>query len=162
MLFGHTLVWIRNNEGKEKSKNAVICRVCTKTVLVKGGNTSNLLSHIKIHHLLQHTELTKSINANRPSKQTRECSKDSSKQNSLRTMPKSAQKYDRNGKKWKNLTAAVTNCLAKDMMPIYSVQKEGFRQLLATFDPQYELPSQKYFSNTAIPKLYGDSRGRCK
>jgi len=39
-------------------------------------------------------------------------------------------------------------------MPIYSVKKEGFRQLLHSFDPQYELPSRKYFSNTTIPKLY--------
>lgn len=51
-------------------------------------------------------------------------------------MLKSAQKYDRNGKKWQKLTDSVTNCLAKDMMPIYSVEKEVFRQLLATFDPQ--------------------------
>ena len=44
------------------------------------------------------------------------------------------------------------------MMPIYSVQKEGFRQLLYSFDPRYELPDRKYFSNIAIPKLYEKTR----
>ena len=49
-------------------------------------------------------------------------------------------------------------CLAKDLMPIYSVEKDGFCQLLQSFDPQYELPSHKYFSIPAIPKLYMQSR----
>ena len=40
------------------------------------------------------------------------------------------------------------------MMPIYSVEKVGFKKLLQSFDPQYELPSHKYFWKTAIPNLY--------
>ena len=39
-------------------------------------------------------------------------------------------------------------------MPIYSVEKPGFQQLLKEFDPQYVLPSLKYFSKIAIPTLY--------
>ena len=62
--------------------------------------------------------------------------------------------YARNSKKWEKLTGAVTFCLAIDVMPIYSVEKPGFQQLLKEFDPQYVLPSRKYFSNTAIPTLY--------
>ena len=59
--------------------------------------------------------------------------------------------YVRNSKKWEKLTGAVTSCLAKDIMPIYSVEKPGFQQLLKEFDPQYVLPLRKYFSDTAIP-----------
>ena len=62
--------------------------------------------------------------------------------------------YARNSKKWEKLTGAVTFCLAIDVMPIYSVEKPGFQQLLKEFDQQYVLPSRKYFSNTAIPTLY--------
>ena len=40
------------------------------------------------------------------------------------------------------------------MLPVYTVEKEGFANLLKQFDPQYELPSRKYFSKIAIPKLY--------
>ena len=43
-------------------------------------------------------------------------------------------------------------------MPIYSVEKPGFQQLLKEFDPLYVLPSRKYFSNTAIPALYAKTR----
>ncbi len=67
-------------------------------------------------------------------------------------------KYDRKSKKWQQLTDSITFCLAKDMMPIYSVEKTGFRLLLERFDPQYELPSRKYFSGTAIPALYARVR----
>ena len=44
------------------------------------------------------------------------------------------------------------------MSPVYNVEKEGFANLLKQFDPQYELPSRKYFSKTAIPKLYESTR----
>ena len=49
-------------------------------------------------------------------------------------------------------------CIGKDMLPVYSVEKEGFANLLKQFDPQYKLPSRKYFSKTAIPKLYDSTR----
>ena len=44
------------------------------------------------------------------------------------------------------------------MMPIYSVEKEGSVRLFHSLDSQYELPSRKYFSNVAIPKLYAQTR----
>ena len=44
------------------------------------------------------------------------------------------------------------------MMPIYTVEKSGFQQLLKDFDPKYQLPSRKYFSQQAIPKLYNETR----
>ena len=43
------------------------------------------------------------------------------------------------------------------MMPIYTVEKSGFQQLLKDFDPRYQLPSRKYFSQQATPKLYNET-----
>jgi len=40
------------------------------------------------------------------------------------------------------------------MVPIYTVEKHGFKRLIGTLDKQYELPSRKYFTKTAIPALY--------
>ena len=40
------------------------------------------------------------------------------------------EKYPRSLKWWQQLTDSVTHCLAKDMMPNYSVDKPGFRQML--------------------------------
>ena len=52
------------------------------------------------------------------------------------------------------LTDSITYCLAKDMLPLHNVEKKGFRLLVERLDPQYDLPSSKYFSNTAIPGLF--------
>ena len=46
------------------------------------------------------------------------------------------------------------------MLPIYTTEKEGFCRLVATLDPRYEMPSAKYFSNTAIPALFEKTRER--
>ena len=62
------------------------------------------------------------------------------------------EKYPRSSKRWEQLKDSVTHCLA--MMPIYSVDKPGFCQMLERFDPKYTLPTHKHFSKVAIPSLY--------
>ena len=39
---------VRKDDGKEK--NMAFCKVCHKGVLARGGNTSNLTSHLRNHH----------------------------------------------------------------------------------------------------------------
>ena len=69
-----------------------------------------------------------------------------------------AQSYERTGKKWKELTESVAFFLARDGQPMYMVEKSGFRKMLKTFDAKCQLPSRKYFSETAIPRLYSSVR----
>ena len=83
---------------------------------------------------------------------------DSTQYNQVTVQQALKPKCSQQSRKWQQLTDSVTYCLAKDMMPIYSVQKEGFKKLLQSFDFQYEFPSCKYFSIIAIPKLYDKSR----
>ena len=153
-------VWIyfgfeADEEGRPKVQDAVICRLCKKSVSAKGGNTSNLLSHLKVHLPQRHLEVKKANS--KPSGKDKDYAKTgkaSSRQPSLSNTLQSGHKYEWKSRKWQQLTDAVTYCLAKDMMPIFSVEKEGFVRLLHSLDSQYELPSRKYFSNVAIPKLY--------
>ena len=49
-----------------------------------------------------------------------------------------------------------------DAQPMFTVEKPGFRKLLGDFDPRYKLPSRKYFSETAIPRLYSSLRDKVK
>ena len=56
------------------------------------------------------------------------------------------------------MEGAVTCCIAKEMLLIYTVEKEGFRQMLMAFDSRYQLQSRHYFSRTAIPTLYAQVR----
>uniref|UniRef100_A0A1X7TA28 Uncharacterized protein n=1 Tax=Amphimedon queenslandica TaxID=400682 RepID=A0A1X7TA28_AMPQE len=58
------------------------------------------------------------------------------------------------------LSARLLPKPVKDELPMYSVQKDGFRQMLKTFDNRYEIPDQSYFSRTAVPELYAITRRR--
>lgn len=66
--------------------------------------------------------------------------------------------YERNSIKWKEITNAVAFHVAKDMIPIYTVEKPSFKRLLQTLDPRYKMPSRKYFSEQVLPKMYSDVR----
>ena len=44
------------------------------------------------------------------------------------------------------------------MLPISIVEKPGFKQMLESFDPRYQLPSRKHFSKTAVPALFNSTQ----
>lgn len=41
-----------------------------------------------------------------------------------------------------------------------TVEKEGFRKLIQTLEPKYEIPSRKYSSQACLPQLYTECRER--
>lgn len=47
---------------------------------------------------------------------------------------------NKQSKRHKDITRAVTNILAKDMMPFSIVDRVGFRKMMSVIDPQFELP----------------------
>ena len=49
---------------------------------------------------------------------------------------------DRKSKRWNEITNSITIHLAKDMVPLNTVEKGGFKQMIKTLDPRYELPSR--------------------
>ena len=70
--------------------------------------------------------------------------------------------YSRGSSKWKELTDSVTYCIAKDMLLIQIIEKEGFKTLVKKLDPRYELPTRKYMSKRAIRDLYSVTRESVK
>ncbi len=68
--------------------------------------------------------------------------------------------YDKKSKQWNDITNAITIHLAKDMVPLSIVEKDGFKEMIKTLDPRYVLPSRNYFSRTAIPNLYQKHRAK--
>ena len=75
---------------------------------------------------------------------------------------KKSQKYEKKGKRWKELTDSVKFCIAKDSLLICIVEKPGFSQMLKSFDGRYELPSCNYFSRTALAALYTSVKEKMK
>lgn len=52
-------------------------------------------------------------------------------------------KYKRDSDKWKMLTRNVAKYLVVGNAPFRAVEKPAFREMLQSFDKQYELPSKK-------------------
>lgn len=77
-----------------------------------------------------------------------------SRQGSLTKMFESVTPYERNSKRHGETTQAITEFIAKEMMPLSTMTKPGFMALINTLDKWYSIPSRTYFSQVAIPELY--------
>ena len=66
--------------------------------------------------------------------------------------------FGTNSKKHHQFTHAVTNFIVRDVVPVYTVDKAGFRDMITAIEPRYQLPHKDYFSRIAIPALYEDTR----
>ena len=56
------------------------------------------------------------------------------------------------------ITESVTHFMAKEMIPISTVEKPGFLTMVKKLDLQYEVPLRKYYSKTVLPSLYAETR----
>ncbi len=147
----------------EFQKETAICRTCYRRVATKNGNTSNLLAHLRTTHSNLHLHVKEAVM--KESLATLRAStsrKRPADQLSLAESVDRVQRYERKGKKWKELTDAVMFYIAKDCLPLYTVEKPGFKNLVSTFDSRYDLPSRSYFSRTALPELYAEVRDQVK
>ena len=142
-----------DKDGKPVNNGTAVCRICNRDVLAKAGNTSNLISHLCLKHpsvYAQSSFISKPSSSKADSHQKRQISIASSFAQS--------QPYDRKSKKWNSLTKVVTYCIVKDGLPLYTVEKEGFKKMLYKFDPRYEPPSRNYISRIAVPDLYATTK----
>ncbi|XP_061585714.1 E3 SUMO-protein ligase ZBED1-like [Cololabis saira] len=83
-----------------------------------------------------------------------------SRQGSLTDLFESITPYEHNSKRHAEITLAITEFIAKDMMPIRVVTTPGFIDLVRTLDKRYRMPSRTHFSQVAIPALYKKCRQR--
>ncbi|MBN3305276.1 ZBED1 protein, partial [Amia calva] len=110
--------------------------MCQRVVPTSSRNTSNLFHHLKQFNPIEYSE-------KKPMQQTQMAA----------FVP-----HDKQSKCHKDITKAVTNFLAKDMMLFSTVENVGFRKMMSVIDPRYQ--GRKYFSRTTIPTLYGEARER--
>ncbi|XP_055040058.2 E3 SUMO-protein ligase ZBED1 [Misgurnus anguillicaudatus] len=144
-------------------QTTILCKCCRAKIQAKGGNTSNLLQHLSRKHVLEYQECMKLKSADSaPSTSAGNTGKpkEKSSQMSLKDAFAKGTCYDRKSKRWIEITNSITNHIAKDMVPLITVEKDGFKQMIKTLDPRYEMPSRKYFSQVAIPNLYQKHRAK--
>ena len=57
-----------------------------------------------------------------------------------------------------NITKSIATFICRDLRPYSVVENEGFRQMLQTLEPRYEILSRKYFTEKAVPALYDETK----
>ena len=152
----------RNKQGRPQNINEAICKLCSrssgqllKPMAVHRGNTSNLISHLRVRDAAVHTEVKASTTTKEASKLT---PKASYQQATLTDAFTRGQACSCGSRRWKELTDSVTRCITKNMTPLRTIEKEGFKSLIHAPDPRYDLPSRKYLTTKALSDLYGKTR----
>ena len=129
-------VWKHFSLRCDEEKRPVIygyafCRECKNKIATHNGNTSNLIVHLRNNHPNIYTVFAKQKAAKAKQNQSTSAT---SQQKSITETLVSSQPYDQKSKKWMKLTNSITYCIAKDMLSMYTVEKPGFRRMLAVFD----------------------------
>ncbi len=155
----------KGTSGEVTDTGHAVCRTCFRKVAAKNGNTTNLLSHLRSTHTKLYAEAKAAMESRRLQESQLPSTSSTLRPINQPTLTQSitrSQKYERKGKRWRDLTDAVVYYIAKDCLPLHSVEKAGFKRLLAAFDGRYEIPSRNYFSRTALPELYTEIREKIR
>lgn len=126
-----------DENGVPKDLNTPVCKICFEEVVARNGNTSNLRTHLRV----KHPEVYKNLPVPEASQQ---------KQQQVASQPTIQESFDKgkmlskDSREHKELTRAITECIAKDMLPIYIVEKPGFTAMVKKFNSRYQLPSRSY------------------
>ena len=116
---------------------------------MKWANTSNLLSHLKTSHGTEYREIKQSedsivLDCPLHEEESRNCWE--SEQQTLTEYVHRAKAFDTNSREHRRFTRAVTSFNVKDVAPIYTVDKTGFRDMISAIEPRYQIPHKDYFS----------------
>ena len=67
-------------------------------------------------------------------------------------------KMHKNNPTAQSYTQAIGKMIAVDMLPYNFVEAKGFRHVVDTMRPEYQIPSRKSFTNKIIPNIYEQTK----
>ena len=109
-------------------EKAVRCTLCDNNVRYS-NNTTNLKQHLQAWYP---AALPKGESSKSPQQTTMEA-----------FSQKESPKLPRGSRRTKDITQAIAEFVSKDVHPVAVVEGVGFRNLVATLDPAYQIPSRK-------------------
>ena len=130
-----------------------------RSVKNKGGNTSNLIQHLRRIHPTQYATMTPPGRKPGASQTTNDSSTVSSE-----TQPTVKRLFANNvpltsgNKRHEAITDAITYFLCKDNAPINAVSRPGFQKLLNVLEPRYKVMNKTTFSKNKVVKLYDTTK----
>lgn len=139
----------------EKAEDSAVCKICMRPVKNKGGNTSNLMQHLRRIHPTQYATMTppgRKAGASRPTNDSSAVSSET--QPTVRNLFASNTPLTPGNKRHEDITNAITYFLCKDTVPFNAVSRPGFQKLLNVLKPRYKKPDKTTFSKNKVVKLY--------
>ena len=149
-------VWLHFT--KESQENAV-CSLCSTSVKVKVGSTTNLHKHLKRHHSIELASNSSSSATTVLKQGSAQKVKTNGQQPTLSTL---WTKLPTTSKRHQDISEAIGKYIAVDMRPLDSVNDRGFRHLISKLEPRYNLESRTYITSTLLPKMYNDLKVEVK
>ena len=140
-----------DGNGRPRCINSPKCRLCRATIAAKDSNTTNLYSHLKSKHPEEFLLAQRASNKG---------SLERKGQASILDSWKKQQLLSSSSKEHKSLTNSIAYCLARDMLPLSTVDKPGFRAMIHQFNPRYQLPTRKHFTKVAVPALVTEVKSK--
>ena len=140
----NSVVWdyfglITNDNGSVivSEEQRPVCRTCYKSISAKGGNTTNLMAHLKEHHPELYVEALKSQISKEGSstKKITKPAKIGTKQPTIVDLVEASKKFSSSSPQALELNRAVAYFIAKDAQPFYAVERPGFITMVAKLNP---------------------------
>ena len=116
--------------------------------------------HLELYMLLlknKHSLVDKEVRAQMNAAESEKLSAKtgSQRQLTLYSVVSKTQPHDRNGRRWTELTDSIIYWIVKDSLPLYVVEKRGFKKMIDVFD----LMKSK-LARIGIPALYATTHER--
>ena len=143
-----------NGKIREETVSIPSCRTCGKKISAKGGNTTNLLAHLRDNHPTLYVQADMKV-ARRSSTQD-----NTTEVPQLQlTLPQAIERskaFSPDSSAAREINHAVAYFIAKEMQPLSMVDKPGFRHMVHKLNPRYQMPSRKHFTEYEIPRMYNE------
>ncbi|KAM4703049.1 E3 SUMO-protein ligase ZBED1-like [Rhinophrynus dorsalis] len=129
--------------GRIIDKTKIICKLCGVR-LSYSGNTTNLRQHLIYKHRKEYNELvgTQGVVAD-SQKNTDSVSPRDLASRAVVVAPTVGR-----------ATKAVADFIIRDLMPVETIEGEGFTHMLSVLDPNYKLPAASFLAHTILQEMY--------
>ena len=124
----------------DKSQTDIVCKLCKVPIPTKSGNTTHIFCHLSRSHLLEYS----SVEQPQPSTSAGTGGTPHKQQQTTMEGYSAALPYDKTSKYYDEITDAVAYHLVKDLLPLRTVEKSGYNNLIHMIDPAYILISNNY------------------
>ncbi|XP_067943061.1 E3 SUMO-protein ligase ZBED1-like [Watersipora subatra] len=139
---------------------AATCKLCSIEVkATKRAKTSNLKAHLASNHKKEHEELAKDLSS---LKEVKEPSNTATAiQLYIRIQPsssftKSQQKFDKSDQRQITATRLIQDVIVENLLPLSLLESDSFKALVNYWQPRYQIPSRKHFTQKILHQSADD------